>query len=120
MNTLLHAVRELAQKWRDDGANYGPYGELCADELAKLADRAEAESQREGQQGQWLPIESAPLGSFLAWIPSTNMAWPAWKENNGRIFSNAHGPLNELDYGDGRFIEATHWHEKLPPPETRT
>lgn len=60
MNTLLHAVRELAQKIapRFVSGNSVPVerAHITAaefQELQSLADRAEAESQREGQQGQW-------------------------------------------------------------------
>ena len=67
------------------------------------------------QEG-WQPIETAPLGSFMVWIPSTNMAWPAYKQNDGRLFSNAHGVLNE-PYIDGRTLAASHWRPKLGEPK---
>jgi hypothetical protein len=70
---------------------------------------------------QWQPIETAPVGVFLVWIPSIQLtpngsAWPAWKQENGQIFSNAHGVLNEIDTGyRNRELIATHWTAMEPP-----
>lgn len=83
---------------------------LCAivEELA-----AEVERLRAG----WQPIETAPKDGtpILLWIPDTELPWPGHAQDDGRLFSNAHGPLNEESYG--RVLTCTHWMPLPPAPK---
>jgi hypothetical protein len=60
-----------------------------------------------GPSWVWHPIKTIPKNGYvLLWIPSTKMAWPG-HFSDGRVYSNAHGLVNEQDHG--RILEATHW-----------
>lgn len=60
----------------------------------------------------WQPIKSAPKsGEFMVLV--SRLPWPAHAQD-GRIYSNAHGLVNELDPRDRRMVLATHW---MPMPE---
>ena len=65
---------------------------------------------------EWRPIETAPSGKFLAWLPITELPWPAWREADGKVYSNAHGLLNEADEVRRSPVLATHWMPLPAPP----
>lgn len=57
----------------------------------------------------WQPIGSAPTDRpFLVSIHGMpDIAWPAYK-SEGKVYSNAHGVLNEVQW-DGRTLRADYW-----------
>lgn len=65
--------------------------------------------------GDWRPIDTAPIGKFLVWLPNTNLPWPASRHDaDSEVFSNAHGVLNRKD--DKWSPKATHWMPLPLPP----
>lgn len=65
---------------------------------------------------EWMPIESAPTGkTILLWIEGTFLPWPGQKQNDGRIFSRAHGEVNAKDK-HGRMVECKYWMPLPAPP----
>jgi hypothetical protein len=66
---------------------------------------------------EWQPISTAPKsGNFQICLDSfPHLSWPAHADG-GKIYSNAHGVLNELDE-HMRILKASYWMPSPEPPE---
>lgn len=63
----------------------------------------------------WQPIETAPVGKFYVWLPTTELMWPASRMvKDGPVYSNAHGELNLTGFNPSP--KATHWRYMPPAP----
>lgn len=65
----------------------------------------------------WRPIATAPKNVPII-VLVAGLPWPGHLQDDGKLFSNAHGLLNEMNYGG--VTTCKFWMPMIEPPKQST